>query len=243
MKSGSKLGPGIRARFWSLLVLAQLPKAQKTGPFSGPHFGAGKPLLSSFLELQNLDTDREIPSNVTSSSLDAAGLVKHHEYLFFCSLFFQCHCLNLWSLGRPCFEAPFFDRFLGPKNGLEDFAAHETICTFDSETVAFVGGECDACSMKVAFFHRSSLLQQHLCSVATGLPCFCSAKVRSKATCCKDERHKPNRSDGLSTLIARKSHCFRNSKLGQRNLAFSSSARVAIGWHLQVFFVRQQKKT
>ena len=64
---------GIRARFWSLLVLAQLPKAQKTGPFLGPHFGAGKPLLSSFLELQNLDTDREIPSNATSSSLDAAG--------------------------------------------------------------------------------------------------------------------------------------------------------------------------
>ena len=43
------------------------------GPFLGPHFGAGKPLLSSFLELQNLDTDREIPSNATSSSLDAAG--------------------------------------------------------------------------------------------------------------------------------------------------------------------------
>ena len=38
---------GIRARFWSLLVLAQLPKTQKTGPFLGPHFGAGKPLLSS----------------------------------------------------------------------------------------------------------------------------------------------------------------------------------------------------
>ena len=46
-----------------ILVLAQLPKAQKTDPFWGPHFGAGKPLLSSFLELQNLDTDREIPSN------------------------------------------------------------------------------------------------------------------------------------------------------------------------------------
>ena len=27
--------------------MAQLPKAQKTGPFLGPHFGAGKPLLSS----------------------------------------------------------------------------------------------------------------------------------------------------------------------------------------------------
>ena len=73
VNSGTKNGPGIRARFWSLLVLAQLPKAQKTGPFLGPHFGAGKPLLSSFLELQNLDTDREIPSNATSSSLDAAG--------------------------------------------------------------------------------------------------------------------------------------------------------------------------
>ena len=75
--SATKNGPGIRAHFWSLLVLAQLPKAQKTGPFLGPHFGAGKPLLSSFLELQNLDTDREIPSNATSSSLDAAGKVKH----------------------------------------------------------------------------------------------------------------------------------------------------------------------
>ena len=73
VKSGTKNGSGIRARFWSLLVLAQLPKAQKTGPFWGPHFGTGKPLLSSFLELQNLDTDREIPSNATSSSLDAAG--------------------------------------------------------------------------------------------------------------------------------------------------------------------------
>ena len=52
MKSGAKKGPGIRARFWSLLVLAQLPKAQKTGPFLGPHFGAGEPLLSSFLESQ-----------------------------------------------------------------------------------------------------------------------------------------------------------------------------------------------
>ena len=27
---------------------------------------------------------------------------------------------------------------------------------FDSETVAFVSGECDASSMKVAFFHGSS---------------------------------------------------------------------------------------
>ena len=52
MKSGAKNGPGIRARFWSLLVLAQLPKAQKTGPFLGPHFGAGEPLLSWFLESQ-----------------------------------------------------------------------------------------------------------------------------------------------------------------------------------------------
>ena len=40
MKSWAKNGPGIRARFWSLLGLAQLRKAQQTGPFWRPHFGA-----------------------------------------------------------------------------------------------------------------------------------------------------------------------------------------------------------
>ena len=54
-----------------------ITEGSENGHFLGPHFGAGKPLLSSFLELQNLDTDREIPSNATSSSLDAAGQVKH----------------------------------------------------------------------------------------------------------------------------------------------------------------------
>ena len=43
------------------------------GSENRPIFGSAFPLLSSFLELQNLDTDREIPSNATSSSLDAAG--------------------------------------------------------------------------------------------------------------------------------------------------------------------------
>ena len=59
----AKNGPGIRARFWSLLVLAQLRQAQKTGPLR-PHFGAG--LSSSFLESQNLDADRQIRPNATS---------------------------------------------------------------------------------------------------------------------------------------------------------------------------------
>ena len=43
-ESGTKNGPGIRARFWSLLASrGTVPKAQKTGLFLGPpHFGAGK---------------------------------------------------------------------------------------------------------------------------------------------------------------------------------------------------------
>ena len=53
--------------------IGTIAEGSENGPILGPHFGAGKPLLSSFLELQNLDTDREIPSNATSSSLDAAG--------------------------------------------------------------------------------------------------------------------------------------------------------------------------
>ena len=53
--------------------MGTITEGSENGPIFGPHFGAGKPLLSSFLELQNLDTDREIPSNATSSSLDAAG--------------------------------------------------------------------------------------------------------------------------------------------------------------------------
>ena len=71
MKSGAKNGPGIRARFWSLLVLAQLPKAQKTGP--GPAFWCRRTTPELVLGVANLGTDREMPSNATSSSLDAAG--------------------------------------------------------------------------------------------------------------------------------------------------------------------------
>ena len=36
--------------------IGTITEVSETGPFLGPHFGAGKPLLSSFLELQNLDT-------------------------------------------------------------------------------------------------------------------------------------------------------------------------------------------
>ena len=48
--------------------MAQLPEAQKNGPFGGPHhFGAGELLLSSFLESQ-IWARIEMPSNATSSS-------------------------------------------------------------------------------------------------------------------------------------------------------------------------------
>ena len=49
-RSGAKNWPGIRTRFWCLLVLAHFSKAQKTAPFLGLHFGAGEPLSSPFLE-------------------------------------------------------------------------------------------------------------------------------------------------------------------------------------------------
>ena len=50
VRSGAKNWPGIRPRFWCLLVLAHFSKAQKTAPFLGLHFGAGEPFSSSFLE-------------------------------------------------------------------------------------------------------------------------------------------------------------------------------------------------
>ena len=50
MRSRVKNWPGIRTRFWCLLVLAHFSKAQKTAPFLGLHFGAGEPLSSPFLE-------------------------------------------------------------------------------------------------------------------------------------------------------------------------------------------------
>ena len=50
VRSRLKNWPGIRPRFWCLLVLAHFSKAQKTAPFLGPHFGAGEPLSSPFLE-------------------------------------------------------------------------------------------------------------------------------------------------------------------------------------------------
>ena len=49
----------------------------------------------------------------------------------------------------------------------------------------------------------TKLARSNFCNVsAARLPCFCSAKVRLQATCCKDERHKPKRSDGLSTSMS-----------------------------------------
>ena len=58
VRSGVKNWAGIRTRFECLLVLAHFPKAQKTVAFLGPHFGAGEPLSSSFLEAYNLDAAR-----------------------------------------------------------------------------------------------------------------------------------------------------------------------------------------
>ena len=52
VRSRLKNWPGIRPRFWCLLVLAHFSKAQKTAPFLGLHFGAGEPLSSPFLEPQ-----------------------------------------------------------------------------------------------------------------------------------------------------------------------------------------------
>ena len=43
---------------------------------------------------------------------------------------------------------------------------------FDSETVAFVSGECDASSMKVAFFHRSSPAPAASCAEIVLFPQF-----------------------------------------------------------------------
>ena len=50
MRSRVKNWPGIRPRFWCLLVLAHFSKAWKTGSFLGLHFGVGEPLSSPFLE-------------------------------------------------------------------------------------------------------------------------------------------------------------------------------------------------
>ena len=63
----------------------------------------------------NLGTDREMPSNATSSSLDAAGQGKRPEHTF------AFNQLQL-QLGRPSLKGTVFDRILGPKNGPEDFA-------------------------------------------------------------------------------------------------------------------------
>ena len=52
VRSRLKNWPGIRPRFWCLLVLAHFSKAQKTAPSLGLHFGAGEPLSSPFLEPQ-----------------------------------------------------------------------------------------------------------------------------------------------------------------------------------------------
>ena len=68
VKSGTKNGSGIRARFWSLLVLAQLPKAQKTGPFLGPHFGAREPL---FLETRIRRAPQPLPLTYRILNLDS----------------------------------------------------------------------------------------------------------------------------------------------------------------------------
>ena len=57
--------------------MAQLRKAQKTGPFLGPHFGAGKPLSSSFLESQNLaQVEKYRPPVLRKMQLDNSK-VKH----------------------------------------------------------------------------------------------------------------------------------------------------------------------
>ena len=50
---------------------------------------------------------------------------------------------------------------------------------FDSETVAFVSGECDASSMKVAFFHRFSPAPAASCAeiVLFPVPGLCDSEI------------------------------------------------------------------
>ena len=63
---------------------------------------------------------------------------------------------------------------------------------FDSETVAFVSGECDASSMKVAFFHRSSPAPAASCAeIVAFVTCFRRVTI-DLAGICKGKRENRN---------------------------------------------------
>ena len=51
---------------------------------------------------------------------------------------------------------------------------------FDSETVAFVSGECDASSIKVAFFHRSTSAPAASCAEIVLFPQFQACVIAGK---------------------------------------------------------------
>ena len=61
--------------FLELSSIGTSTEGSENGTIFGPAFRCRKTALELVLGLQNLDTDREIPSNATatSSSLDAAG--------------------------------------------------------------------------------------------------------------------------------------------------------------------------
>ena len=102
--------------------MAQLPKAQKNGPIFGPAFWCRRTTPELVLGVANLGTDREMPSNATSSSLDAAGQGKRPEHTFAfnsqvetCCVYSLTNCSCNW--GGPSLKGTVFDRILGLKNG------------------------------------------------------------------------------------------------------------------------------
>ena len=62
---------------------------------------------------------------------------------------------------------------------------------FDSETVAFVSGECDASSMKVEFFHRSSPAPAASCAEIVLFPQFqaCCDRFDAFTSVCHPKKH------------------------------------------------------
>ena len=62
--------------------IGTIPEGSENGPIFGPAFWCRRTTPELVLGVANLGTDREMPSNATSSSLDAAGQGKRPEHTF-----------------------------------------------------------------------------------------------------------------------------------------------------------------
>ena len=62
--------------------IGTITEGSENGPIFGPAFWCRRTTPELVLGVANLGTDREMPSNATSSSLDAAGQGKRPEHTF-----------------------------------------------------------------------------------------------------------------------------------------------------------------